>query len=91
MSHYYPTIDMSATGKNIAHLRKTKGYSVRTLQQEMGFGDPQAIYKWQWGKCLPSIDNLVFLSRILEVPIERILVVKDEGPFPFCDIIVTAA
>lgn len=80
---HYPTIDMKATGSNIVHLRKTRGFSVRELQQQLGFMDPQAIYKWQWGKTLPSIDNLVILSCIFEVPIDRILVVKDEGPVPF--------
>lgn len=85
MTHF-PQIDMAATGRNIIQLRKAKGYSVRDLQRQMGFEDPQAIYKWQWGRNLPSIDNLVVLSCILEVPVDRILVVKqesDQGPFPF--------
>ena len=83
MTHY-PQIDMAATGANITSLRKAKGYSVRDLQQRLGFGDPQAIYKWQWGRNLPSIDNLVVLSFIFEVPMDRILVVKkDQDPFPY--------
>ena len=73
---------MAKTGSNIIKLREAKGYSVRELQSELGFDDPQAIYKWQKGKSLPRIDNLVILSVLFETPIERILVVeKDQGPF----------
>ena len=78
----YPGINMKGTGRNIRLLRMKKGYSVRQLQQIFGFKDPQTIYKWQWGKSLPSIDNLVLLSHILEVPMERILVLDDQYPFP---------
>jgi transcriptional regulator with XRE-family HTH domain len=74
---------MKATGRNIRKLREKKGYSVRELQRIFGFKDPQTIYKWQWGKSLPNVDNLVILSQIFEVPIERILILTDQGPFPF--------
>lgn len=79
----YAVIDMKATGRNIRKLREKKGYSVRELQRIFGFKDPQTIYKWQWGKSLPNVDNLVILSQIFEVPIERILILTDQGPFPF--------
>ena len=75
MSHVeFPVIDPVATGKNILSLRKEKGLTVRDLQAFFGFEEPQAIYRWQYGKTLPSVDNLFALSCILEVPIERILV-----------------
>ena len=70
----FPVIDPIATGKNILSLRKEKGLTVRDLQKFFGFEEPQAIYRWQYGKTLPSVDNLYALSSILEVPIERILV-----------------
>lgn len=70
----FPTIDLKATGENIVRLRKSKGLSVKELQQYFGFEQPQAIYKWQWGECLPSVDNLFALSKILEVPMQEILV-----------------
>ena len=72
----FPIINLCKTGENIHTLREQKGLSVRTLQSMMGFATPQAIYKWQQGLTLPSIDNLVALSTILEVPIEQILVVE---------------
>ena len=67
-------IDMTATGQNIARLRKASGISVRQMQDIFGFGTPQAIYKWQNGTSLPTVDNLVTLSGIFGVPIDDILV-----------------
>lgn len=74
-----PTVDLAATGKNIERLRKEAGYSVKELQNIFGFGTPQAIYKWQHGTALPTVDNLVLLSAIFEVSIEEILVVEQCG------------
>ena len=71
-----PTIDMVATGKNIERLRKNAGISVRDLQNVFGFGTPQAIYKWQHGTAMPTIDNLVVLADVLQVRIDDILVVE---------------
>ncbi len=70
----FPVIDPIATGRNILSLRKEKGLSVRDLQAFFGFEEPQAIYRWQYGKTLPSVDNLYALSMILGVPMERILI-----------------
>ncbi len=68
-----PTIDMVRTGENINKLRKQTGLSVKDLQ--FGFATPQAIYKWQQGAALPSIDNLVVLAAVLQVCIDDILVI----------------
>ncbi len=72
-----PVINMAETGKNIERLRKEAGLSVKNLQDLFGFRTPQAIYKWQRGTALPSIDNLVVLSAVLNVKIDDILVLED--------------
>ena len=69
-----PTIDMIRTGQNIARLRRQAGLSVRDLQDIFGFATPQAIYKWQQGVALPTIDNLVVLAAVLQVRLDDILV-----------------
>ena len=69
-----PTIDMIRTGQNIARLRRQAGLSVRDLQDIFGFATPQAIYKWQQGVALPTIDNLVVLAAVLQVRMDDILV-----------------
>ncbi len=72
-----PTIDMVRTGQNINRLRKNAGVTVRDLQDVFGFATPQAIYKWQQGAALPTIDNLVVLAAVLGVKIDDILVMTD--------------
>ena len=72
-----PTIDMAATGRNIARLRRLSGLSIRELQGILGFSTPQAIYKWQRGNSLPTLDNMVVLSAAFGVSIEEILVVRE--------------
>ena len=72
-----PAIDMVATGKNIAKLRKEAGLTVRDLQKMFGFTTPQAIYKWQHGAAMPTIDNLVVLAVVFNVPIDDIIIVDN--------------
>ena len=56
-------------------LRKAAGLSVREMQNIFGFTTPQAIYKWQHGTAMPTIDNLVVLAAVLDVTFDEILVV----------------
>ena len=72
----FPVIDQEATGRNIQRLRQQRGLTVRDLQAYFGFTEPQAIYKWQSGRSLPTVDNLLALSALLGVPMDRILVVR---------------
>ena len=69
-----PVINMTATGQNIIRIRKKAGVSVRMIQDALGFSTPQAIYKWQNGTAMPTIDNLVALAAILNVTINEIIV-----------------
>lgn len=74
-----PVIDLTATGSNIARLRVSAGLTVRDLQGIFGFSTPQAIYKWQHGAALPTVDNLVVLAAVFGVRIEDILIFQDDG------------
>ena len=69
-----PVIDMTATGINITRLRVNAGMTVRDLQDVFGFATPQAIYKWQRGAALPTVDNLVVLAAIFGVRTDDILI-----------------
>ena len=75
-----PIIDLIATGKNIKRIREASSISVRDIQDVLGFTNPQAIYKWQKGECLPTIDNLVILASVLGVTIDEILVTDEDDP-----------
>ncbi len=70
----FPVINLSETGRCIEQQRREAGLTVRDLQNYFGFEYPQAIYKWQSGKCLPSVDNLLALARLLGVSMEDLLV-----------------
>lgn len=70
-----PMINMIATGRNITRLREAAGMSVRDIQDIFGFATPQAIYKWQHGTAMPTIDNMVVLAMALGVTIDEILIV----------------
>lgn len=72
-----PTIDMAGTGQNINRLRQNAGISVRDLQNIFGFATPQAIYKWQHGTAMPTIDNLIVLAKVLGVKVDDILIIND--------------
>ena len=71
-----PVVNLKQTGQNIYKLREQAGISVRELQGLLGFATPQAIYKWQRGDSLPTVDNLVALSAIFSVPVDSILSVS---------------
>ena len=75
--HTWPVVDMTATGRNIVRLRKQAWMTVRALQDVFGFSNPQAIYKWQRGQAMPTIDNLVVLAAVLGVGLDDIIIVGD--------------
>ena len=81
----YPVIDLVETGRRIERQRRQAGLTVRDLQAYFGFEYPQAIYKWQHGECLPTVDNLLALARLLRVPMEDLLVYEDQGGSHFLE------
>ncbi len=78
-----PVIDMTATGINITRLRIKAGLTVKDVQDIFGFSTPQAIYKWQRGTALPTVDNLAVLAAIFGVKIDDILIVQERGQIRF--------
>ena len=74
-----PAVNMAATGRNIAKMRQNAGLTVKELQNFFGFATPQAIYKWQHGTAMPTIDNLVALAMIFGVTMDEIIVVNTDA------------
>lgn len=81
MEPMYMLIKSKETGDRIRQLITENGYTVRDVQEVMGFENPQAVYKWLSGKSLPSLDNLLILSKLLNKTMEEILVI--DGDFHF--------
>lgn len=84
----YPVLDLQATGKQIKRIRMEKRISVADICDYMGFENPQAVYKWQRGESLPSVDNLFALSRLFETPIDNILCEQEEALASSFDFII---
>ena len=73
----YPVIDMKRTGANIKHIREKQSISAAEVQHFLGLANPQAIYQWQQGISLPSVDHLCALSHLFCIPMNDILVLAD--------------
>ena len=73
MNTNHPTIDMAATGKNIKHIMRVKGLSVRDVQKYLSLGTPQSVYHWLDGKSMPTLDNFYALSQLFQIPIDDII------------------
>lgn len=80
----YPVLDPIAIGTRIRELRMVHHFKVEDIAEFMGFESVQAVYKWQRGESLPTVDNLYALSILLETSMEYILIGKsyerDESP-----------
>ena len=68
------SINMAATGNNITQMRRRAGMTVQDLQNIFGFSSPQAIYKWQRGEAMPTIDNLVILASVFDTTMDAIVI-----------------
>lgn len=69
----FPIISMEATGLRLKEIFKKNKLRVEDVRDFLGLESTQAIYKWQQGKCFPSVDNLYALSHWLGIPINDML------------------
>ena len=69
-----PSINLAATGNNITQMRRRAGMTVQDLQNVFGFSSPQAIYKWQRGDAMPTLDNLVILASVFDTTLDAIVI-----------------
>ena len=74
----YPVLDARATGARIRELRVANHLKVEDVARFMGFESEQAVYKWQRGDSLPTVDNLYALSILLRTTVDDILRGKEE-------------
>lgn len=69
-----PEINMERTGHNIARLRKARGLSVKEVAGKLMLSSTQAVYQWENGQTLPSVDNFVLLADLFEVSVDELLI-----------------
>lgn len=75
----FPVLDPVATGARIRELRNENQLTVDDVREFLGLESTQAIYKWQRGESLPTIDNLYALSTLFETSVDDILIGSREG------------
>ncbi|MCC8104401.1 MAG: helix-turn-helix domain-containing protein [Clostridiales bacterium] len=73
----YPQIDTVGTGKRLRYLSHKKGISVQEIQHSLGLASNQAVYEWFNGKCLPTLNNFFALSKLLDLPMEDMLILRE--------------
>lgn len=67
-----PVIDMKKTGENIKAMRKENNISVKDIVMNTGVSE-RAVFKWQQGKSVPTVDNLVVLAVMFNVTMDKII------------------
>lgn len=65
-------IDVQGTVAMIFSLAKERGLTVRQLADSLCISK-MAVYNWKNLGRLPSVDNLVMLTEILDVPLDDII------------------
>lgn len=67
-------LDKVATGQNIKRICHNKNIKPGILMKYLSIASVQSIYKWFEGVNVPTVDNLVMLSCILDVTIDELIV-----------------
>lgn len=86
VNYFSIRLDTKATGAKIKQLRTENHIKVSELA-EMLSSSENAIFKWQRGDSVPTIDNLIVLSVIFNTPIDEIIQREEEAVeplLPFC-------
>lgn len=65
-------MQMDQIGKGIAQRRKALGLSQEEMAKQIGV-TRQAVSKWESGAAMPSVDNMIELSRVLGVSVDELL------------------
>lgn len=70
-------MDAKRISEKITQSRKSLGLTQEGLAEQVGVS-PQAVSKWENGKSLPDLDNLLYLAELLNIPYGQLLF-PDEG------------
>ena len=68
-------INLEKTSANIKIYIETVS-SIKEVADYLGL-TLYSVYKWTYGACLPTIDNLVNLADILNVTIDDLIITED--------------
>lgn len=69
----FPMIDKQKTGVRLRRIMDKHGITAKDVQQYLGLGCVQSVYRWFNGQSMPTVDNLYALSVLLQVPIDALV------------------
>lgn len=75
----FPLINKRETGINLRRIMDIREITPKDVQEYLGLGCVQSVYRWQHGSAMPSLDNLLILASVLGVTMDEIIV-TDEIP-----------
>ena len=70
-------LNMDRTGKNLKKLISCSPYTFEDIANFLNLASPRVIYDWVNGIKLPSLSNLVLISKLFKVHLEDILFIED--------------
>lgn len=74
----YPVLNTREVAANLKRMRKERSITVMQVAEFMGFTSPQAVYKWERGDCMPTLDNIFALSRVFDTTIDILITARRE-------------
>ena len=69
----FPLINKRETGINLRRIMDSLGLSARDVQEYLGLGCVQSVYRWLDGHSMPTVDNLYALSELFQMPMDEIV------------------
>lgn len=81
-------IDSKATGEHLRQLCKSRSVTISQIQKKLNIGAFQSIYNWFSGKTMPSLENFYELSKLLCVPMNEMIIEKNQNIEANCHIML---
>lgn len=69
----FPLINKRETGINLRRIMDIRDITPKDVQEYLGLGCVQSVYRWLDGINMPTIDNLYALSELFQVPMDAIV------------------
>ena len=69
----FPVINKQETGINLRRIMDKRGLTAKEIQEYLGLGCVQSVYRWFNGQSMPTIDNLYALSELFQMPMDAIV------------------
>ena len=68
-----PLINKRETGVNLRRIMDMRGITPKDVQEYLGLGCVQSVYRWLDGINVPTVDNLYALSELFHVPMDALV------------------